>query len=38
MGGGGLSSTMPDYGRFIRMILNAGTLDGPPPRPAPWTR
>jgi methyl acetate hydrolase len=28
MGGGGLFSTMPDYGRFIRMILNEGTLDG----------
>jgi methyl acetate hydrolase len=28
MGGGGLSSTMPDYGRFIRMMLNDGELDG----------
>ncbi|MDG2049424.1 MAG: serine hydrolase [Myxococcota bacterium] len=28
MGGGGLQSTMPDYGRFIRMILNDGELDG----------
>lgn len=28
MGGGGLHSTMPDYGRFIRMILNEGSLDG----------
>ena len=28
MGGGGLFSTMPDYGRFVRMVLNAGTLDG----------
>ncbi|MGH1488657.1 MAG: serine hydrolase domain-containing protein [Acidimicrobiales bacterium] len=28
MGGGGLQSTMSDYGRFIRMILNDGELDG----------
>jgi len=28
MGGGGLNSTMADYGRFIRMILNDGELDG----------
>ena len=28
MGGGGLQSTMVDYGRFIRMILNEGELDG----------
>lgn len=28
MGGGGLVSTMTDYGRFIRMILNDGELDG----------
>lgn len=28
MGGGGLQSTMGDYGRFIRMILNDGELDG----------
>lgn len=27
-GGGGLSSTAPDYARFIRMILNGGELDG----------
>jgi CubicO group peptidase (beta-lactamase class C family) len=27
-GGGGLVGTAPDYGRFIRMILNGGTLDG----------
>jgi CubicO group peptidase (beta-lactamase class C family) len=25
---GGLFSTAPDYGRFARMILNQGTLDG----------
>jgi CubicO group peptidase (beta-lactamase class C family) len=25
---GGLFSTAPDYGRFCRMILNEGTLDG----------
>ena len=28
MGGGGLQSTMRDYGRFIRMMLNEGTLEG----------
>ena len=28
MGGGGLFGTMPDYGRFMRMILNGGELDG----------
>lgn len=28
MGGGGLHGTMRDYGRFIRMILNDGELDG----------
>ena len=28
MGGGGLMSTMPDYARFISMILNDGELDG----------
>src|SRR4051794_28577901 len=28
MGGGGLYSTAPDYIRFIRMLLNGGTLDG----------
>jgi len=27
-GGGGLSSTAADYGRFLQMILNGGTLDG----------
>ena len=27
-GGGGLSSTARDYGRFLRMLLNGGTLDG----------
>jgi len=27
-GGGGLHGTMSDYGRFIRMILNDGELDG----------
>jgi CubicO group peptidase (beta-lactamase class C family) len=27
-GGGGLYSTAPDYGRFLRMLLNGGTLDG----------
>jgi len=27
-GGGGLSSTAADYIRFVRMILNGGTLDG----------
>ena len=28
MGGGGLTSTAPDYGRFLRMVLNDGGLDG----------
>ncbi len=28
MGGGGLHGTVGDYGRFIRMILNDGELDG----------
>ncbi len=28
MGGGGLTSTAPDYARFIRMILRGGELDG----------
>ena len=28
MGGGGLQSTVGDYGRFIRMVLNDGELDG----------
>ena len=28
MGGGGLTSTAPDYGRFVRMILRGGELDG----------
>jgi len=28
MGGGGLYGTGPDYIRFIRMLLNGGTLDG----------
>jgi CubicO group peptidase (beta-lactamase class C family) len=27
-GGGGLASTAEDYGRFMRMLLNGGTLDG----------
>jgi CubicO group peptidase (beta-lactamase class C family) len=27
-GGGGLYSTARDYGRFLRMLLNAGELDG----------
>lgn len=27
-GGGGLSSTAQDYGRFLRMLLNGGALDG----------
>jgi len=27
-GGGGLSSTAPDYARFLRMVLNEGELDG----------
>jgi CubicO group peptidase (beta-lactamase class C family) len=28
IGGGGLASTAEDYGRFMRMLLNEGTLDG----------
>jgi CubicO group peptidase (beta-lactamase class C family) len=28
MGGGGLYATAPDYIRFLRMLLNGGTLDG----------
>ena len=28
MGGGGLYGTAADYGRFLRMILNEGELDG----------
>jgi CubicO group peptidase (beta-lactamase class C family) len=28
IGGGGLASTIEDYGRFVRMFLNGGTLDG----------
>jgi methyl acetate hydrolase len=28
IGGGGLASTADDYGRFMRMMLNGGTLDG----------
>jgi len=27
-GGGGLYGTAPDYGRFLRMLLNGGALDG----------
>ncbi len=27
-GGHGLYATAPDYGRFLRMLLNGGTLDG----------
>ena len=27
-GGGGLASTAGDYGRFLRMLLNGGELDG----------
>ncbi len=27
-GGGGLASTASDYGRFMRMVLNGGELDG----------
>lgn len=27
-GGGGLSSSAPDYARFLRMVLNGGALDG----------
>jgi CubicO group peptidase (beta-lactamase class C family) len=28
-GGGGLVSTASDYARFLQMLLNGGTLDGP---------
>src|SRR5581483_9106214 len=28
VGGGGLASTAEDYGRFMRMFLNEGSLDG----------
>jgi CubicO group peptidase (beta-lactamase class C family) len=28
IGGGGLASTVDDYGRFVRMFLNGGALDG----------
>lgn len=28
IGGGGLASTASDYGRFLRMFLNGGALDG----------
>ena len=28
IGGGGLASTVNDYGRFMRMLLNGGELDG----------
>ncbi len=28
IGGGGLASTASDYGRFVRMVLNGGALDG----------
>jgi CubicO group peptidase (beta-lactamase class C family) len=28
IGGGGLASTASDYGRFVRMLLNSGALDG----------
>lgn len=28
LGGAGLSSTAPDYARFVRMVLNGGELDG----------
>ena len=28
IGGGGLASTASDYGRFMRMMLNGGELDG----------
>jgi methyl acetate hydrolase len=28
IGGGGLASTASDYGRFMRMLLNGGQLDG----------
>ena len=28
VGGGGLASTAADYGRFVRMFLNGGALEG----------
>jgi len=28
IGGGGLASTADDYGRFVRMLLNGGALEG----------
>ena len=28
MGGGGMTSTAPDYARFLRMVLRGGELDG----------
>jgi len=28
IGGGGLASSASDYGRFVRMLLNGGALDG----------
>ncbi len=28
IGGGGLASTADDYGRFVRLLLNGGALDG----------
>jgi CubicO group peptidase (beta-lactamase class C family) len=28
VGGGGLASTASDYGRFVRMLLNGGALEG----------
>jgi CubicO group peptidase (beta-lactamase class C family) len=28
IGGGGLTSTADDYGRFVRVLLNGGALDG----------
>jgi CubicO group peptidase (beta-lactamase class C family) len=28
LGGGGLASTASDYGRFVRMLLNGGALEG----------
>lgn len=28
IGGGGLASTAADYGRFVRMLLNGGALEG----------
>ncbi len=27
-GGGGITATAPDYAQFVRMVLNAGELDG----------